>query len=143
MFDNELKRTMKSMMIGSAIYNFFLLIVSIVFFVVYYSNKNEVNFLSHILKNGICLVIGFLISLVGIYSIAMSVAKAALSRDESFAKKHVRVMSVVRLLIFCIILIFIIDEKRFGIAGGMMFVLSVMGIKLGAYVAPLIERNIR
>lgn len=144
MLDSKLKRTLKCMIIGSLIYNIVLLIVSCILFVVYYNSKNlsTSDTFIFVIKNEVCVLIGFIYSAIGMYSMAQSVSKAVSANDEKYAKNHVAIMSVVRLVTFCIILIIVINEKTFGLTGGIMFALATLGVKVSAYLAPVIEKKI-
>jgi uncharacterized membrane protein len=73
---------------------------------------------------------------------ATSLAKAVSANDEKYAKSHIALMSVIRLIAFCIILIIVINEKTFGLTGGIMFALATLGVKVGAYLVPVIEKYI-
>ena len=145
MFDSKVKRTLKCMMIGSLIYNIFLIIVSAIVFILISKNKNFNNneTLIYILKNEISVLIGFVCSIIGLYSMATSLEKAISSNDEKYAKNHIALMRTIRLIIFCILLIVIINENVFGISGGIMFALAVLGIKAGAYLVPIVEKYIQ
>ena len=143
MLDSKLKRTLKCMIVGSLLYNLVLLIVSIIIFVIFCRSKNlsSNDTLVFIVKNEICVLIGFICSVVGLYSMAASLSKAISSNDEKYAKNHVALMSVIRLIAFCIILIIVINEKTFGLTGGIMFALATLGVKVSAYLAPVIEKQ--
>ena len=145
MFDSKVKRTLKCMMIGSLIYNIFLIIVSAIVFILILKNKNFNNneTLIYILKNEISVLIGFVCSIIGLYSMATSLEKAISSNDEKYAKNHIALMRTIRLIVFCILLIVIINENVFGISGGIMFALAVLGIKAGAYLVPTVEEYIQ
>ena len=143
--DVKVKRTMTSMMIGSSLFNLLLLALSVIIFVIYCWSKNISNSytIKFILKNILCILIGYICSLIAIYSMTMSVVKAVDFGDEKFAKRHLVISSLVRLFVFCIILILIINEKVFGFVGGMMFVLAVLGVKVGTYLSPTIEKYVQ
>ena len=144
MFDSKVKRTLKCMMVGSLIYNIFLIIVSVIVFILISKNKNFNNneTLIYILKNEISVLIGFVCSIIGLYSMATSLEKAISSNDEKYAKNHVALMRMIRLLVFCVLQVIIINEKVFGISGGIMFALAVLGIKAGAYLVPIVEKHL-
>ena len=72
----------------------------------------------------------------------MSVTKAMDANDEKFAKGHMVIASLIRLLSFCIILIIVINEKTFGIVGGIIFLLAALGVKVGAYLTPILEKKL-
>lgn len=137
--DSKLKKTLKCMMIGDTIYNVILIIVSTIVFIIYYRTKAN----SHIsiIKNEVCVIIGYIVSIIGLYSMAVSLNKAISANDEGYAKRHITLMSIIRLLIFCLILIIIINKNTFGIIGGIMYALATFGIKVGAYLAPIIEKK--
>lgn len=135
MLDSKLKRTMMCMMVGSGIYNVILIIVSSILFFIYYRNLKI-----FVLKNEVCVIIGFICSIVGINSMTMSLAKAISANDVDYAKRHMIIASIIRLIAFCLLLIIII--KIFGFIGGMMFALAILGIKVGAYLTPIIEKRI-
>ena len=144
MLDNKVKRTLKCMMIGSLIYNIFLIIVSAIVFILISKNKNFNNneTLIYIFKNEISVLIGFVCSIIGLYSMAASLSKAISSNDEKYAKNHIALMRTIRLIVFCVLLIVIINENVFGISGGIMFALAVLGIKAGAYLVPIVEKHL-
>lgn len=132
------------MIIGSLLYNIVLLVVSTIIFIVFCKSKNlsSNDTLIFVLKNEACVLIGFICSVVGLYSMAVSLSKAVSANDEKYAKSHIALMSMVRLVVFCIILIIVINEKTFGLTGGIMFALSVLGVKVGAYLVPMLEKYI-
>lgn len=131
------------MWIGTALYNIVLLVLSSIIFFIYCKNKNidSKETITLIIKNAICIIIGFVCSIVGLYSMAASLSKAISANDEKYAKSHMVLMSTVRLIVFCIILIIIINEKTFGLTGGIMFALATLGVKISAYLAPAIEKR--
>ena len=140
--NDKFKRTLKGLVIGTSIYNIVLLILSTIFFYLYYKNKNIPDFHILIIKNELSLIIGYIISIIGIYSMATSLEKAVMSSDEKYAKKHVALMTTIRFIIFCIILLVIINKNIFGITGGIMYALAAFGIKVGAYLTPIIEKKL-
>ena len=139
--DDKLKKTLTCMMIGTSLYNLLLLILSTIFFTIYY--KNTDNSFTLILKNELCLILGYTISIIAIYSMALSITKVVNANDEVYAKKHMTIASVIRLIIFCIILIIVINKNVCGLSGGIMLLLSTLGIKIGAYLAPVIEKRVK
>ena len=139
--DDKLKKTLTCMMIGTSLYNLLLLILSTIFFAIYY--KNADNSFTLILKNGLCLILGYIISIIAIYSMALSITKVVNANDDAYAKKHMTIASVIRLIIFCIILIIVINKNICGLSGGIMLLLSTLGIKIGAYLAPVIEKRVK
>lgn len=138
--DEKLKKTLKCMIIGTSIYNIILLVVSTIFFIFYYKSVDNAFIL--IVKNELCLIIGYILSIAGLYSIASSIAKAVGSNDQNYAKKHMTLMSSIRFLVFCIVLIILINKNVCGVSGGIMYALATLGIKVGAYLAPTIEKKI-
>ena len=145
MLDNKVKRTLKCMMIGSLIYNVVLLIVSLIIFILIckVKNLNSNDTLIFIVKNELCVLIGLVCSIIGLYSMAVSLSKAISANDEKYTKKHMVLMSTIRMIVFCIILVIVINERTFGITGGIMFALAILSVKISAYLAPVIEKNIR
>ena len=139
--DDKLKKTLTCMMIGTSLYNLLLLILSTIFFTIYY--KNADNSFTLILKNELCLILGYIISIIAIYSMALSITKVVNANDDAYAKKHMTIASVIRLIIFCIILIIVINKNVCGFSGGIMLLLSTLGIKIGAYLAPVIEKRVK
>ena len=137
--DDKLKKTLKCMIIGTSIYNVILIVLSIIFLALYYKNKNESNINILILKNEICVLIGYVLSVIGLYSMALSVTKVVNANDPDYAKKHMTLMSSVRFIVFCVLLVVLINKRTFGLSGGIMFALATLGIKFGAYLAPTIE----
>ena len=135
---------MRCMIIGSSIYSLCLLLVVTIAFAIYFKVKNVAfaEALTRIIKNAICIVIGYLYSLLAIYSMTVSVTKAVDANDEKFARGHMVIASLVRLLSFCIILVIIINEKIFGVVGGIIFLLAALGVKVGAYMTPMLEKKL-
>ena len=144
MLDDKVKKTLKCMIIGSTIYNVLLFIASLLIFLLFCKNNNLNNSstFSFIAKNEICVLIGLICSIIGLYSMALSLSKAISSNDANYAKNHVTLMSIVRLLVFCVIFIIVINEKTFGLIGGIMFALATLGVKIGTYMVPIIEKYI-
>lgn len=142
--DDRVRRTMKSMILGSSIYVLCLLIISTIAYIIYCNFKSIAfaDVLNRIIKNVICICIGYLYSIFSIYSMTMSVTKAMDANDEKFAKGHMVIASLIRLLSFCIILIIVINEKTFGIVGGIIFLLAALGVKVGAYLTPILEKKL-
>ena len=142
--DDRVRRTMRCMIIGSSIYSLCLLVIVTIAFAIYYKVKNVAftDALLGIVKNAICVVIGYIYGLFSIYSMTMSATKAMDANDEKFAKGHMVIMSVVRLLSFCIIFIIVINEKIFGVVGGIIFLLATLGVKVGAYMTPMLEKKL-
>ena len=89
--DDKLKKTLTCMMIGTSLYNLVLLILSTIFFIIYYKNTNNSFIL--ILKNELCLILGYILSMIAIYSMALSITKVVNANDESFAIRHMTIMS--------------------------------------------------
>lgn len=143
--DPKVSRTLKCMLIGVGVYYFFLCIMSIAFLIIYYSNNNiEKNLIvARILKDELCVLIGFIYCVVAIYSMAVSITKAVDSNDANFAKRHMIISSMFRLAAFCIILIIILKSDTFGIVGGLLFAISSLGIKVGTYLVPFIEKRVQ
>lgn len=139
--DDKLKKTLTCMIIGTSLYNLILLILSTIFFIVYY--KNTDNSFLLILKNELCLILGYILSVIAIYSMAKSITRVVDANDESFAKKHMILMSSIRFIMFCALLVILINKKVCGISGGIMFILATLGIKIGAYLAPIIEKRVK
>ena len=141
--DDRVRRTMKYMIIGSSIYALCLLIIITIAFIIFYKVKNVAfaNALNGLIKNAICVIVGYLYSLIAIYSMTISVTNAVAANDEKFARGHMVIASLVRLLSFCIILIIVINEKTFGVVGGIIFLLAALGVKIGAYATPLLEKK--
>lgn len=138
--DDKLKKTLHSMIIGNTIYNVILIIISTIVFTIIYKTKSD--FIISIVKNELCVVIGYIVSVIGLYSMALSLSKAVSANDDNYARRYMTLMSIVRLIVFCIILIILINKNTFGITGGIMYVLSFIGIKVGTYLAPAIEKRL-
>lgn len=141
--DDKVGRTMKCMMIGSSFYNVALLIIVIISTIVYCKTNNIANAetLTYLIKNILIVLIGYVYSLFAIYSMTVSITKSVDANDDAFAKRHMVISSLVRLATFVIILIIIINEKFFGVVGGIIFLAAALGVKAGAYATPLIERQ--
>lgn len=144
MLDSKVKKTMKGMMIGSMIYNLFVFIISTIIFIIYCANKNiKINdIVIFTVKNEICVLIGFVFSLIYIYNMTVALTKAVSSNDKKYAKRHIILMSMVRLILFSIILVIVINKKTFGLIGGIMYVIAVLGVKIGAYIAPAVIKRL-
>lgn len=143
MLDSKVKRTLKCMMIGSLLYNIVLIVISIIILAVFCRSKNlsSNDTLVFIVKSEICVLIGLMCSIAGLYSMAVSLSKAIAANDEKYAKSHMILMSTIRMIVFCIILVVVINERTFGLTGGIMFAISMLGVKISAYLAPIIEKR--
>lgn len=141
--DDKVGRTMKCMMIGSSFYNVALLIIVIISTIIYCKTNDVANAdtITCLVKNILVLLIGYVYSIFAIYSMTVSITKSVDANDDAFAKRHMVISSLVRLAAFVIILIIIINEKFFGVVGGIIFLAAALGVKAGAYVTPLIERH--
>ena len=142
--DDKVGRTMRCMLIGSSIYNISLLVIVIISTMIYCKVKDIANAqtLTYLIKNAFALVIGYVYSLFSIYSMTVSVVKSVDANDDAFARRHMVISSIVRLVAFVVILIIIINEKTFGVVGGMLFLLGALGVKVGAYLTPIIEKRL-
>ncbi len=142
--DDGVRRTMKCMMIGSSIYNIVLLVVSTIVFILSCNLKNIASkeIIVMAIKNVICVILGYICSLLAIYSMTISVSKSVESNDEKFAKRHLLFSRITRILVFCILFVLIINKNSFGLIGGLLFVLAVFGVKIGAYLAPVIDKGV-
>ena len=141
--DDKVGRTMKCIMIGSSFYNVALLIIVIISTIIYCKTNNVANAKTstYLIKNILIVLIGYVYSLFAIYSMTVSITKSVDANDDAFAKRHMVISSLVRLATFVIILIIIINEKFFGVVGGIIFLAAALGVKVGAYATPLIERQ--
>lgn len=140
---DKVKHTLKCMMVGSAIYNVILFVASLILFIIYYQINKKANSSIIILKNEICVVIGFICNIIYLYFLAKSLVKALDSNDEKYAKTHIIISTIIRFVVFCVLLVVIINENTFGISGGLMFALSMLGVKIGSYTAPLFDKKIK
>ncbi len=134
---------MKCMMIGSSFYNVALLIIVIISTIIYCKTNDVANddTITCLVKNVLVLLVGYVYSIFAIYSMTVSITKSVDANDDAFAKRHMVISSLVRLAAFVIILIIIINEKIFGVVGGIIFLAAALGVKVGAYATPLIERQ--
>ncbi len=141
--DDKVGRTMKCMMIGSSFYNVALLIIVIISTIIYCKTNDVANddTITCLVKNVLVLLVGYVYSIFAIYSMTVSITKSVDANDDAFAKRHMVISSLVRLAAFVIILIIIINEKIFGVVGGIIFLAAALGVKVGAYATPLIERQ--
>lgn len=144
MIDDKVKRTLRGMIIGSSLYNMLLFVIILLVTIFFYKDKNVHNeiILTHIFKNALTQMIGYIYSILSLYSMATSLSKSMSSNDEKFAKRHMIITSIMRLIAFSIIFIIIFNIKIFGIVGSMIFVAATLGIKVGAYLTPTIEKKI-
>lgn len=142
--DDKVGRTMKCMMIGSSFYNVALLIIVIISTIIYCKINNVANAdtITCLVKNILVLLIGYTYSIFAIYSMTVSITKSVDANDDAFAKRNMVISSLVRLAAFVIILIMIINEKYFGVVDGIIFLFAALGVKVGAYLTPLLERKL-
>ena len=142
--DDKVGRTMKCMMIGSSIYNVVLLFVIVISTIIYCKIKSISNeeLKTDLVKYILSWLIGYVYSIFSIYSMTVSVSKSVDANDDAFARRHMIISSLIRLASFCIILILIINEKVFGTVGGIIFLVTSLGVKVGAYLTPLLERKL-
>lgn len=141
--DEKVKKTLKLMITGMAIYNVILLIISLVIFIIYCYNKKVDNSFLFILKAEIGCVLGFVVGCIGLYNMAVTYNKAMDSKDEKFTRSYVIRYSIVRLIVFCVILGFIVSKRGLGLPAGIMFALSTFGIKVGTYMVPILEKKFK
>lgn len=144
MIDDKVKRTLRCMIIGSSLYNMLLFVIILLVTIFFYRDKNVHNeiILTQIFKNALTQMIGYIYSILSLYSMATSLSKSMSSNDEKFAKRHMIITSIMRLIAFSIIFIIIFNIKIFGIVGSMIFAAATLGIKVGAYLTPTIEKKI-
>ena len=143
--DDKVKKTTKQIMIGSIIYNILLFLFSLAFFAIYCYNKkidiNDSYFTYSIVKIIFSSIIGTIFSIIMIFWMATTLNKALGSNDEKFAKNYIIKNSVFRNILFCITLIIVINENVLGFNGGIVFILSSLGTKIGAYLNPVIFKQ--
>ena len=130
-------------MIGSSVYNICLLIVITFATIIYcktkaFSNAETIN---RLIKYFLSLILGYVYSIFSIYSMTVSISKSVDANDDGFAKRHMIISSIVRLISFCVILVVIINEKVFGVVGGLIFLIASVGVKVGAYLTPILEKR--
>lgn len=144
MIDDKVKRTLRCMIIGSSLYNVLLFVIILLVTIIFYKDKNVHNeiILTQIFKNALTQMIGYIYSILSLYSMATSLSKSMSSNDDKFAKRHMIITSIMRLIAFSIIFIIIFNIKIFGIVGSMIFAAATLGIKVGAYLTPTIEKKI-
>lgn len=144
MIDDKVKRTLRCMIIGSSLYNVLLFVIILLVTIFFYKDKNVHNeiILTQIFKNALTQIIGYIYSILSLYSMATSLSKSMSSNDEKFAKRHMIITNIMRLIAFSIIFIIIFNIKIFGIVGSMIFAAATLGIKVGAYLTPTIEKKI-
>lgn len=129
------------MFIGAMIYNILLFVIISIITIVLAINKNtsyEI-FLS-IIKSGICIFLGFISTILSIHSMKITIDKAISSNDEKFAKWHTIKIGIFRKFIILIILAIILNFLS--VKYVLTFSLSLLGIKVSAYIVPLIENKI-
>lgn len=143
--DDKVKKTTKQIIVGSIIYNVVLFLFSLAFFIIYcYNKKVDLNggfLLYNIVKILLGSVVGTIFSIIMIIWMAITLDKALGSNDEKFAKNYIIKNSVFRNILFCIILIIVINENVLGFNGGIVFILSSLGTKIGAYLNPIIFKQ--
>lgn len=144
MIDDKVKRTLRCMIIGSSLYNMLLFVIILLVTIFFYKDKNVHNeiILTQIFKNALTQMIGYIYSILSLYSMATSLSKSMSSNDEKFAKRHMIITGIMRLIAFSITFIIIFNIKIFGIVGSMIFAAATLGIKVGAYLTPTIEKKI-
>lgn len=140
--DRKVKRTLKLLIIGMAIYTLFLFVVSLVILIIYCYNHKVVATLSFIIKAECGCILGFIVGGLGVYNMAITLTKAIDSKDEKFTRAYVSKYSMIRLLMFCIILGVIISDYGLGLPAGIMFALATFGIKIGTYLVPILDKRI-
>ena len=128
--DENVKNTIKKMVIGDIIYNAFVLIIYIVIFLFNCYNNRVINNVFTQLLLG--LAIGFIYSICVILNMAYTLNFAYGTNDEKFAKNYIIKYSVIRNISFMIIMILLI--KFIGNFSGLAFFISALGTKFGTYI---------
>ena len=151
--DENVKNTIKKMVIGDIIYNAFLLIIYIVIYIYNcYNNKDITRMFIYpsvcgfepvigynnivekrvFLELVIGLLIGLIYSICVIFNMAYTLNFAYGSNDEKFARNYIIKYSVIRNISFMIIMILLI--KFVGNFSGLAFFISALGTKFGTYI---------
>ena len=128
--DENVKNTIKKMVIGDIIYNIFVLIIYIVIFLYNCYNNEVINNVFTQLLLG--LAIGFIYSICVIFNMAYTLNFAYGSNDEKFARNYIIKYSVIRNISFMIIMILLI--KFVSNFSGLAFFISALGTKFGTYI---------
>ena len=128
--DENVKNTIKKMVIGDIIYNIFVLIIYIVIFLYNCYNNEVINNVFTQLLLG--LAIGFIYSICVIFNMAYTLNFAYGFNDEKFARNYIIKYSVIRNISFMIIMILLI--KFVGNFSGLAFFISALGTKFGTYI---------
>lgn len=131
MIDNKLKKEILLIVIGDLLYNIFALVFSIMILIFFKPTGFNINDIV------IGYLIGFIFSVIYIYHMAMSINKAIDYNDEKSANGYFIRQKVIRY--FLLIMIFILINKYLNSYISIFAIISVFGIKIGAYIAPLIK----
>ena len=139
---DKLSKTEICMFIGAMIYDVLLLIISsiIVVFIALYEKILLKEIFITIIKNSVCIFLGFIFTILSIHSMKVTIDKALSSNDEKFAKWHTIKVGIIRKVI--ILIVFIIILNVFDILYVLIFSLSLLGIKISAYIVPFVDKKI-
>lgn len=134
MDDRELNFTILCMCIGSAVFNIVVSLVVVVIALVIH--------LPLVMCTRLVLgvLIGFILSVLSILHTASGL-NISVDLDEDRAKAYATRQSLVRIAVFVIVLVVVarfVDPYM-----ALMIAVGVMGIKLGAYLTPLIKKILK
>lgn len=130
--DKNVKNTMRRMILGDIIYNLIIFAIFLVLFIfTCYNNKDEVYIFIRLIMG---LFLGLIFSISVIINMGYTLDFAYNANDESFAKNYIIKYSVIRNIIFAIILIALIKIDFFGKEAAIGFFVGALGTKFGTYI---------
>ena len=133
MIDSNLKKEIITISIGSLLSNVIVLIFSLIIF---FTNLFKID----IIYITLGLLLGFIISIIYTYHMAVSVNKSIDFPDEKSAQSYYTRQKILRDGL--IIIFFIIVSKFVNVTIAIFGLIGLFGVKVGAYFSPIIKKYI-
>ena len=131
MRNGETLRNCKIIIIGSLIYDIVIIAILAIFVIIYK--------LDNILFLGV--ILGSIWNIICIMHIGYVLERSFDSHDDNYAKRFTMVQSVMRKIIFMVLVIIVV--KFFGPYTGIAMIVAVLGIKFGTFLYPILDKKIK
>lgn len=134
MIDDTLKKEIFTISIGSLLFN---LIVLFICLILIFTNLCKID----IIYITLGLLIGFMISIIYTYHMAISLNRSIDFQDEKLAQSYYSKQKVFRQLL--VIVFFVLVSQFINSTVAIFGLIGLFGIKVGAYISPLIKKRKR
>ena len=135
MIDNNIKKDIKCIMIGSAIFCVICIMITLIIFALLKIDKMTLIYIV------IGIAIGYIIGVLSSMHMARTIDAALYFQDEKQAKNHLLKNNSIRYIGFVVFVILI--SKFINPYMGLAIILGFYGIKIGAYMTPFIKKYIK